>query len=227
MVRAIAASTIPVISAIGHEPDVTLCDYVADVRAPTPTAAAEMVVPVRADLVYTISLLNGKLEQSMLQRMTFLRKHIGLMSQTLGDPTSRLNQAKMRLDERHERFVQAFSGFTKLKREKLQGVSRRLSVDTWKNIQRQRASKLENLDTRLDVDLLRRQLNQLKDKLGEKNKLLESYSPRGPLKRGYVYLTDENDDVIRTRSGVASPHVTVHFDDGEMQATLKNTAAES
>ena len=90
VVRAIADSEIPVVSGVGHEPDVTLADYVADVRAPTPSAAAEMVVPVRDDLIYTLELHKGRLAQA-LQRM--------------------VTQPKMKLEDQRERMALAMKTY--------------------------------------------------------------------------------------------------------------------
>tara|TARA_R110000868_G_scaffold262401_2_gene521143 strand:- start:123443 stop:124822 length:1380 start_codon:yes stop_codon:yes gene_type:complete len=220
VVRAVAASLIPIISAVGHEPDTTLCDYVADLRAPTPTAAAEMVVPVRADLVYTTSLLRGKLEQAMLSRLSYTKKHLKLMAQTLGDPMSRLTQAKLRLDERSERFIQAFSSFTKLKKQRFDAVQGRLSLETWASYRQNKEERLNNLTQRLNPEILQRQLHLKRKQLVECEKLLISLSPQGPLKRGYAYISNKDGSVVRNKASLGEKDVNIHFIDGEVTAKI-------
>ncbi|MFT7434028.1 MAG: exodeoxyribonuclease VII large subunit [Alphaproteobacteria bacterium] len=223
VVRAVAASAIPVISAVGHEPDTTLCDYAADLRAPTPTAAAEMVVPVRADLVYTISLLRGKLEQTMLSRISYSKKHLKLMVQTLGDPLSLLNQARLRLDERSERFIQSFSSFTKLKKQRFDAIQGRLSFITWQTYKKVKQDKLQALDKRLTPSLLKRQLHVARERLNEKEKLLISFSPEGPLRRGYAYISSVDGAIIRQKSALKDEDIKIHFIDGDVLATVNSS----
>ncbi len=103
LVRAVAASAIPVISGVGHEPDVTLCDFAADVRAPTPTAAAEMAVPVRDALLARLAEHRQRLTGSMGQRITQLRERLGYVARLLPQPARLLEQARQRLDELHQR----------------------------------------------------------------------------------------------------------------------------
>lgn len=217
VVRSVFASTIPVISAVGHEPDVTLCDYVADLRAPTPTGAAEMVVPVRADLLYTVSLFKGKLDHAAMQYTSGLKKHLSLLQRSLGDPRSFLNQSRMRLDERSERFYGAFSGFTKLKRQILAPYACRFSVQNWQKVQNNKQTDLQRLQKRLSVELLQKRLMQHKEALAQKEKLLHSYSYEGPLKRGYAYVTDDKGSVVRKKSEVTSDSLNVQFIDGVLK----------
>lgn len=214
VVRAIFECSIPVISAVGHEPDVTLCDYVADLRAPTPTGAAEMVVPVRADLVYTLSLMKGKLEQATLNYTSGLKKHVHLMSKALGDPKSYLNQSKMRLDERSERFYISFSNFTKLKGQMLKPYIHQFRFENWQHIQKSKQTELERLQKRLSLELLQKKLIENKHKLNQQHKLLESYSYEGPLKRGYAYVTAESGKVVRKASEIQSDRLKIQFIDG-------------
>lgn len=97
--RAIFASPVPVISAVGHEVDFTIADFVADHRAPTPTAAAEMVVPCREDLVEEIQSLERRLLRVIQTRLETGKEMWAGLARRLVDPTRRLRETQMRLDE--------------------------------------------------------------------------------------------------------------------------------
>jgi exodeoxyribonuclease VII large subunit len=97
--RAIFAAPVPVISAIGHEVDFTIADFVADHRAPTPTAAAEMVVPLREELVEQIRSLEGRLLRVVQARLESDREEWAGLLRRLVDPSRRLRENQMRLDE--------------------------------------------------------------------------------------------------------------------------------
>jgi exodeoxyribonuclease VII large subunit len=97
--RAIYDSVVPVISAVGHEIDYTISDFVADQRAPTPTAAAEMVVPRKADLIEQIELLKDELRKNIEFKLTTLREACAGLAKRLADPGRKLRENQQRLDE--------------------------------------------------------------------------------------------------------------------------------
>ena len=107
VVRAVADCTIPVISAVGHETDTTLIDFVSDRRAPTPTAAAEMAVPVRADLIVAVHDLGRRSEAAALRMLAERATRVGGLARGLGDPVGLIAQAAQRLDDRSERLAVA------------------------------------------------------------------------------------------------------------------------
>ncbi|RYG61904.1 MAG: exodeoxyribonuclease VII large subunit [Alphaproteobacteria bacterium] len=121
VVRAVAGSYIPVVSGVGHEPDVTLCDFAADVRAPTPSAAAEMVVPVRDDLLYTLTLTQRRLRQGVVGEITDLKQRVDYLRRLIPDPRRQVVQAGQRLAELDERLRQRMT-------ERFTGWRERVSV---------------------------------------------------------------------------------------------------
>ncbi|MDB5361270.1 MAG: exodeoxyribonuclease large subunit [Rhodospirillales bacterium] len=103
VVRAAAASTIPLISAVGHETDTTLIDFASDRRAPTPTAAAEMAVPVRLDLLTEVRGLGGRLDAASIRLVEDRRLRLDGLARGLPDPVRLIEAAEQRLDDRAER----------------------------------------------------------------------------------------------------------------------------
>ncbi len=110
VVRAAAASAIPLISAVGHETDTTLIDHASDRRAPTPTAAAEMAVPVRLDLVAELGGKTARLAQGLARLFTERRQYLTGLARGLPDPHDLIGSAAQRLDDRAERLRLAIQG---------------------------------------------------------------------------------------------------------------------
>jgi exodeoxyribonuclease VII large subunit len=121
--RAAAASEIPLISAVGHETDTTLIDYVSDYRAPTPTAAAERAVPVRRDLLAWLAEQDARLIRAVGQGVTRRRQRVGDLSRALPRPESLLASARQRLDAADRALPLLLRGLTRAKAHKLTELS--------------------------------------------------------------------------------------------------------
>lgn len=128
--RAIAASAAPVISAVGHETDFTIADFVADLRAPTPTAAAELATPDRADLQTSLLALADDLAAQTRTTIAEGRYALGEMRARLNrrSPEGRLAQARQRTDDLARRAALLLGGLTRLRRERLSGLAAKLAA---------------------------------------------------------------------------------------------------
>jgi exodeoxyribonuclease VII large subunit len=118
--RAIAASKVPVVSAVGHEVDYTIADFVADLRAPTPSAAAELIVPLKADLERAILDLRTRLLHAMEKNLKDRRAHVSNFMGRLQDPRRRVRQERLLLDELLSSLQRAMKAELKLKRSLLE-----------------------------------------------------------------------------------------------------------
>jgi exodeoxyribonuclease VII large subunit len=124
--RAIHASPVPVVSAIGHEIDFTIADFVADLRAPTPSAAAERLAPVLSDLELTLDTHASRLRQGVELRVLELRERLGHLSARLVDPRRRLGQERLHLSEQLEEMMRVLRPAQRERREKLRSLQERL-----------------------------------------------------------------------------------------------------
>lgn len=217
IVRAIAASIIPVISAVGHETDTTLCDYAADRRAPTPTAAAEMAVPVLADLIYTLQNQQQRLNNIMLHRLKHDRLIVADMRKSLGDPMQILNKQYQKLDYlalNAQKSLQNITG----------GFARRFgnAAAGLRHPQMQishAADRLKNAAARLDP-AIKRQSDKITQGLKHTRALLESFSFKKTLARGFALVTTPDGQLI-THANQARQQKTLRlrFADDEITAT--------
>ncbi len=165
VVRAAAECTIPLISAVGHETDTTLIDHAADRRAPTPTAAAEMAVPVRRDLVLQIDDLGGRLGHGMARRIDQLFQRVDGLARGLPRPEMLLGLATQRLDDLGERLrLRSPTELVQLQRERLETRHARLAELLGDRLRRSGAD-LAGQAARLVPELIGGRLDQLRPRL--------------------------------------------------------------
>ena len=203
VVRAAADSPIPLISAVGHETDTTLIDHAADLRAPTPTAAAEIAVPVRAELFAQLSELAHRSRQCLSRRIERGRERFDLAVCRWPEPQAILAPAVQRIDELGERLPRSLSARAGSARADLNLVSGRL--------------RRELIDNRIA---------RLTDQLTAAWKMAELAHPERPLSRGYVRVTSADGRTLTHAADArAAAALRLRFGDGEVGATVDGAAA--
>ncbi len=213
VVRAVAASPIPVISAVGHETDTTLCDFAADRRAPTPTAAAEMAVPVRADLVTALAELALRKRRGVLRPVQLGRERLATRAERLPKPAALLQPQAQKLDDLALRLQRALLDRAGAGRERLARL--RLSPAMLQRSSRDAAVRLERV--RLVPALVTRPLADKRQRLAALARLAEQLHPDKPLARGYAMVVDSAGKAVTSKAAAASqPQLGVRFADGEL-----------
>ncbi|MEZ5690119.1 MAG: exodeoxyribonuclease VII large subunit [Rickettsiales bacterium] len=192
VVRAAANSSIPLISAVGHETDTTLIDYVSDRRAPTPTAAAEIAVPVRSELILGIKQLSLRGDSAISRLITQRSEKLNGMARGLPKPMQLLQAATQRLDDWSERLVSSLPTLLTIKQQKLTLMSAHLRPHILINDINNRQEKLVSLHKTLEF-FTKRNLDTKKDKLFSIERALRPITLVNDIKKYNKQLNDLSD----------------------------------
>jgi exodeoxyribonuclease VII large subunit len=216
VVRAAAACTIPLISAVGHETDTTLIDYASDRRAPTPTAAAEMAIPARLELVADIAQKTARLTGALSRIAGAARLRLDRAGAKLPDLPSMLGAARQRLDDRGERLGLALPNFAAAKRAGLERLANRLIHP--REFLLRRRNDVALLNHRLAAPLPNR-LRDSRTRLEGLSARLDSVSYAAVLARGFALVTNAKGAVSSVTQVSPGAALNVRFADGEVKVT--------
>jgi len=198
LVRAVASCPIPIISGVGHETDFTLTDFVADLRAPTPTAAAELVATEGAQLLADCQLLQKALADALTTHLDRMSQRLDWVANRLGRPSSRLKDQTARLMRMHQSLQYGFKSQVQAQKQMLSRHSEHLPRLLQQNLQLHQQRNL-NMGTRLGL-----------------------LDPHLVLERGYAWLTDDKGRALTHVSDFqASQSVTASLADGQVNLQVK------
>ncbi|NOD45855.1 MULTISPECIES: exodeoxyribonuclease VII large subunit [unclassified Ruegeria] len=245
--RAAAASDIPLISAVGHETDTTLIDFVSDRRAPTPTAAAELAVPVRMELLAWTGEQGARLSRAATNAVQRRTQRLHDLSRALPRPETLLNTPRQRLDLIADRLTPALTRGVQNRRLQVVELSAHLRPSTLRGLVTTRQESLRNLSSRLSLRPIQREIDQQRQSLARLNdrmntaqttrlerlqqrleatdRLRETLSYKATLERGYAVVRADG-DVITTKAQAAKhAALEIEFADGILStgATAKPT----
>jgi exodeoxyribonuclease VII large subunit len=251
VVRAAAASMIPLISAVGHETDITLIDFASDRRAPTPTAAAEMAVPVRSELLGRIVALTSRRLACWQRGLEQRRKELYLLSRAL--PKDILAAPRQQLDALAERLPRALSANAQIHHTQYFRIAGRLAPQLLRTNVERRRERYESLNRRLNSGLVanaqahrvrierarervvafgershratRALLAQRTARLERATQLLTAFSYQKVLERGFVLVRDGEGHPLRAAAGVSSGmRLDIEFADGRVGAVADGSS---
>jgi exodeoxyribonuclease VII large subunit len=217
--RAVAACQTPIVSAVGHETDVSISDFVADVRAPTPSAAAELLAPHSAGLQQRLDDLRRRLLLRLQQRLQHDRLHLQQLTQRLRHPRERLQQQAQRVDDLEQRLLRAIDRRLSISRERLARLDTHLAAQHPGRALALLRQRLDHLEVRLPR-AMQLGLQQRRQQLQGLAQTLQVVSPLATLGRGYSILLDERGQAIHS-AAQTTPGQRLHARLGEGQLELR------
>ena len=222
--RAIASSDLPVISAVGHEIDFTIADFVADLRAPTPSAAAELVSPDSQQIQNQLYRLQQSLSESLQRNLISFKQQLTHLQKRLQHPGAKLQQQAQLLDHLDIRLARAMQNKLKESQQQNNQLADQLRVQTPKKRVQESSQKIVESLRKLTKAMAQKQQN-MQLKLEQNMHLLDTVSPLKTIGRGYSVIRDAQGKVINSTQKVAKgDSVTGQLKDGQLilQVTDKN-----
>ena len=220
VVRSVFNSSIPVISAVGHETDTTLIDFVSDLRAPTPTGAAEKSVPVRDELIARIGELNLRLKTSFSNKLNKNKDQLNNLIRLLGKPDQIFDNKNQKLDFIYKDIENLFKNIFVEQKNKISQFTQRLIPP--KILISNLDSKQQLLDIKFK-NYLENILTNKEIKLNSMIQLLEASSFNRVLDRGFALVMDNNGKIIKLSSEAPkNANVKIKFADENRKAVLDN-----
>lgn len=226
LARVIAASHLPVISAVGHETDFTICDFVSDLRAPTPSAAAELVIESKHRIAEHLAHLHQRLDRGARYQLMLARNRLTELAQhgAFAGMQDLLGRRSQRLDELMFRMAASF-------RHNLRDYSRRLEVAAARvrhyDFRRSLAMTRNQLDSGADslLRVMRNRLNEHRGRLNELYAKLDALSPVKILERGYALVFDAKGNLVKDSNQLAAgDEISARVAHGTFTAEVKKTS---
>lgn len=247
VVRAAAASEIPLISAVGHETDTTLIDFASDKRAPTPTAAAELAVPVRLDLLAWLDGQEGRLLQALKGQVTARQQRLRDLSRALPRGEALLDGPRQRLDGMSDKLPGALRASIQVRQVKLSEKAGALRPGMLRERVRNRREGFASLAARVNTRALQRDINQKRtefdritkrladvgarqittwrDRLAAQDRLRETLGYKATLERGYAVVRGDGALVTTKDAAQAAGALEIEFADGRLAVGGSDAAA--
>jgi len=220
LARLIAAANIPIISAVGHEIDFTICDFVADLRAPTPSAAAELVAKSSVEIAQKLDHADRMLKASLQKILKFKSQNLFLTMKRLIDPKKKLQDYAFRNDELMTRLEHAMKGFLSFQSKDVQLLEQKLVSPV--EVVKQLRAKLEKTNLMM-IASMKTFLSKADYRLKNNMSLLGSLSPLNVVDRGYS-ITSHNNQIIKSVNDVKkNDEIEVKLKDGTLTATVTGT----
>lgn len=227
LARAIYDCPIPVVSSVGHETDFTICDFVADVRAATPSAAAEMVSPDQQEWLSWLQGIESQLSKQIQQRISTLQQQLQWQSKRLKHPGRYLEEVAQRIDDLSSRMEQHLLLQMQSRQEKILTLEARLQQHSPIHTLNQQQARLDFLQQRLEQSL-NPHFDRLQQSIASFARELDAFSPLATLGRGYSLVKNEKNKLIKSATQLKpGQKLKICFARDQAQVSVDKTISKS